>query len=788
MDEFTEETQHKTLMADISLQSYTKFELKKLEKETYKRFKIAKNLNEAMLHQNASGVGTIPRGSKRCPCCGRSQKRQCSLYQILTISPAYSLNLNNSILMYFNFNVSLLKIIAVFILANLLLMYQTHIGYCKYFVDSKQSQSCSNGFNLYSCVISPLFVLNKMIPSKDKELLNDFLESIKFGILLSLLGIWIVLGIAYWVFAKHYKLALNLRYKKSQEKPRIGQYSLMITSFENEDFLKEDFKSHFESLLHEEGYDDPVEILQKVFSTELIKVKIYQGEVDRLQAKIDYLTFITSSTQNFEEAQRRVSRRVLERVKCQARKLKSRLESEIKRRPYLKGTMNLDQLKNSVGFVTLSSPLTRDRVVRTYKNKYYGTPWIMRMCKKVEKPKYVISEAPEPENIEWRHIGEMNLKRFFRRYTTCLLVIVFFVAVVTVLSLLSNSPKNRKRTTNKTISNTEKIEGLGEGKADPETLNMISAYILVELIQTISQRLTVKLCNILEKEFIKSELIFIQSFWLGLLRVIVLVPLKKLVIFQLEDYSKEFIMTAIKVILLQALLKPFLRVLKPQNIIKMLKISWVRLRVSLGHPIEMCQDDLNQLFQKPECHLEDLYSEDIYITSIAFISIGSNPGASIACLAYYIVKICVDRFLLLRFYAEPAIQSTQLSIKMFQNILVLLRLAGAFLSYRQMQEVPIADDGRINYFYICCFQLARFTMLMMILLPFEFASFLIARKLQSRYLLRRTNKGNSIFSNGEDNVNSLVMDDEFEGDGEIDAELLGKEVVGGYKGIVLCNG
>ena len=719
----------------------------------YKPFKVARTLKAALLHRNCSGVGHTPLDYKTCPCCDRKSKRGYSLLEIFSIGPSKPMQLNSSILMYFNFNTALLKITMILILGNLPLMYQLHQAYCRYLALELDGETCSEGLNLYSYFQNPSYLLDLLKLKKKNQDISAVLDEMRLGILCSLLSVWMTLAAAFWIFTKHVRIALKIKYRN--RKRRIGGFSLMLTSFENKDYLETDIKDHFESILQESGFSDQVNILAKVYSTELIKVESYQEEIAHLVAKVEYLSFIARSSQTFERGLRRGCRRIRVRNEAQIKQLKKKVKKELEMRPYLKDSSKAEKMENCVGFVTLSSWLTRDRILRSYKDKYSVRPWILcGCCFKTKKPRFVISEAPEPQNIQWKHIGTLNLKKISNRYLSYILLMIFFALVLYLLYLLAE-----RRNRHEGHSGGPK----GSSSARDSEIRIILpspviSYLLVELIQQVSKWVTKKVCSVFDKEYIKSELVITQSLSLGLLKVVVLLPLHKVLVLDSGDSDPENVMITTRVVLLQALLKPFMRVFMPENVIKFAKVNYIKLKRKFKGSIGICQDDLNKLFSKPKCRLENLYSEDVYIVVIAFLSIVYNPAVSITCLAYFLVKICADRLLLLKFYAEPEIDSVQLSINMFQNIGLLVKTTGIFLFLRQTNEIPLGGSVSgtgTNVFYLYCYTFANFSILALIFFPFGYFTYLISRRLERRYLVERTERDSVMLASAV-NPGSLV--------------------------------
>ena len=101
--------------------------------------------------------------------------------------------------------------------------------------------------------------------------------------------------------------------------------------------------------------------------------------------------------------------------------------------------------------------------------------------------------------------------------------------------------------------------------------------------------------------------------------------------------------------------------------------AWRRYRTE--KPILMPQDDLNKIFERPKCDFETVYSLDFYILLVAVTNTSFSPLISSLCPLFYLVKLATDRVMFFWFFAEPAIDSIELSRKFFEKSIGLIAKA-----------------------------------------------------------------------------------------------------------------
>ena len=232
---------------------------------------------------------------------------------------------------------------------------------------------------------------------------------------------------------------------------------------------------------------------------------------------------------------------------------------------------------------------------------------------------------------------------------------------------------------------------------------------------------------------------------MALLKILPLIPLHKILLLDpTSDHSKSFVVSAFMVILTQSLMKPIMKVFSLSNVISILKIFWIRKKLIKGDKPLMTQEELNEIFSKPKCYLKNLYCEDIYITTIAFMTSAYNPGVAIACLIYFILKTFADRLLFLRFYAEPEVDSHELSSYYFMlfRFLIAFSTVHAFLRF-SVFGFPEIEIGGLDYTIKGIF-------LVIIIFPYELPIEYILGRVDQKHLIRRTEKSEELLSLAEE--------------------------------------
>ena len=298
----------------------------------------------------------------------------------------------------------------------------------------------------------------------------------------------------------------------------------------------------------------------------------------------------------------------------------------------------------------------------------------------------------------------------------------------------------------------------GKGTNDPDTPTntnkstrsipkSIGIWLFLEIYQQAAQYLLRFFSLFTDNNLTKIRLIFYQGISLGLLKVLTLIPQKKLLFYNASSgLDISAVETAFTVILTQSVMKPIMKVFSFTNIRAYARIAWVRLRLLFGSVPLLTQEEYNAIYTKPKCYLQKLYCEDIYITTIALVSSAYNPGATVACLFYFIIKTFTDRIFFLRFYGEPEIDSTLLSKKYFTGLLTVIKVV-MFIYLRKSYNVGVPSEGP---FYVLIYTI-KLICFVQICIPFEFAVRMIHGILERRRLVNRTEKSEELLEVGEKN-------------------------------------
>ena len=693
------------------------------------------SLDKAVLHWKASGVGEELKKTRICEFSGRYEKKPFSLMYM--IRPwAYPPGLNSSIATYLDINSRLLIIVGFLVLGNLLLMYQTRQSYCKYLSVKFEGKRCEEQLTLYSFLVDSWTLEHNL--KKDIKKLEDLFASIKFGILVSNLTIWALPFLFFWLFKKHLEFALRIKSSSSSQVKRIENFSLMLTDFIDPNDLRRDFEADFESLIQENGFTGECKILKSVYTTHRVRVQVLREEVEQIEEELESLRSMFRTYSDLNQYTKPVKR-------IQLRMRKKELELKLLRKKIVRKQSEIDSsylLSSCVYFVTLSSSLSRDKILRSFKDKYHNRGLfsiLFRLCRG-KMPKYRISEAPQPSNINWKNFGIHRVWIFTIRVISYFLISVILLFVILSLFFIVNHMQSNR---GYSPGDAEQIKKLVDGST--------GFYIFFEVYQFIATFVTKIVCNLFDIDFTKIQLIFSQGLSLGLLKVTSLLPFKKMLIIYPDQHSGvAFLVEIFQVILTQSLLKPIMKVFSFGNVVSFLRMTWIRVRFCFGYKPLLTQQELNRIFSKPKCQLENLYCEDIYITIIAVVSSPFNPGATVACLFYFIVKTFADRFLFLRFYAELEVDSIELSKRYFR----LLRFAITWVTLEFILKVKSYFDFAEPVYadYAWEIDIMRVLYVVTLFLPFEVIIFYISASVEKSDLVRRTENEEDFLVVEEDGV------------------------------------
>ena len=681
------------------------------------------SLKKALRHWKESGVGREIKTNKTNQC----KKQAFSAIELLKLG-TYPQGLNTSIATYLDLGARLLFLIAFLVVGNAALMFQTREGYCEYLSMSLEGVNCDQKFSLYSYLIDYVTVLDKLGGEGDN--LNNFFNSIKIGIILSILTVWALPVLFLWLFKQHYELGLKVKHNSRKVK-KIENFTLLLNDFKKPGDLRRDFEAEFESLMQENGFSGESKIVKSVYSTDMVKAGVLREEAEILEEEMESSVRGLVENKLNLDLEKKLVKKVSKMIKKGKKKLKKLEKRSKKLEEELKGSY---LLSICVHFVTLSSSLTRDKIQRSFKNKYPKNQLsaLYRLCRN-RTPNYSISEAPAPTNINWANFGTPRFTIFTTRILSYFLVLGFFLCFLVGLEYIIE-----------TIQENTQSNDIGPTRIKDFFAGSIGMYLFLELVQSAATLTTRIICSIFSLDFMKTELIFSQGMWLGVLKVLTLIPLRKILIIFPQQAANPvvFLEKAFQVILTQSLLKPTMKVFGLRNVVNFIRMSWIRLRFCFGSKPVMTQNELNRVFSKPGCYLQYLYCEDIYITTIGFLSSAFNPGGTVACLAYFFVKIVADRFLFLRFYADLEVDSIRLSVQYFKLVPFLIRLSTLHSIYRQYyHNYDYGDntDRVIRTFWI--FNILRVCTIFFLLFPYEFFMEYICRRAEKRDFLNRAKRG-----------------------------------------------
>ena len=692
------------------------------EEVVEKKFCLEGQLNEAISHWKHSGAG------KEISTSPLTQKEPFSLMHLLKPC-AYPQGLNTSLVTYLDLNFRLLTLISILILGNVVLMYETRSGYCKYMSKEMEGISCQERFSLYSYLVNDSAVYIKLA-NNDKEL-TDFYDFANIGILISQLTICLLPLIYLWSFFEHYKTSLKIKYRTNVRK--IENYSLMLTHFRDPQDLERDFEADFESLIQENGFGGECKIVKSVYSSNNVWAQVVEEEAENLEMELTAMRMIEEKYSDIEGYQRAV-KDLSTRIKKKEKKLVELREKIKEKEKEVKRTY---LLANCVYFVTLSSSLSRDKILRSFKDKH------ARRCGFCSKnhPKYRITEAADPSNINWKNFGVSRTKVILARVFTAFILALSLIFIPVILGGIVYIA-NFILGVNNSDNSPEK------SKTKTQKYGLIGLYLFLEAYQITAQMLTQALSTIFDVNFLKIELISIQGVSLSILKVLTLIAQNKtLVLGSTRVLDASFIETVFKVILIQSIMKPVMKVFSLGNVLSFIKMSWIRLKFALGSRPLLTQKELNAIFTKPKCYLQNLYCEDIYITSIALFSLDYNPGATVACLIYFVVKTLADRLLFLRFYAEHQIDTIELSKNYFRVLGVMIKLL--LLQFASSGIILENNSDPIVSFIQAILVVFSF---IQIFVPYEYSIDFISQKLEKRDLINRTEKDGELLELGEERL------------------------------------
>ena len=623
--------------------------------------RIPADVEKAIIHQRASGVGAPDESLEPCKFCNKPQKTGRHSWWCSSNSRKHHTMVMTNFL-------TLTKFCLILGLINLLGNLKFLLAFRKIYCSNLQLTDPGTNCSAYNPSTYVFHIGFLQYQENRLELARPYIDEVIDSMTYSKIASSVMLLSIFILIRIHF--LLNVRYLRDARKDRsISEYTLTIKKSSGKTFTtgeaaKTDFKQFFDSILAQSGYNDDFVVVKKHLASSLFIVNKLRKEKHKLTYFRDYTTELAKDETRFNAKERGKLEKLTKRAITQLQRLEVDLHKErgwVRRNSF---SHKQGEIADRVVLVTLSSRFTRDRILRSFKENYRSGIFCSRACKK--KPEYIIGEGPEPTTVKWHYIGVSLLKSII----FCLIIATIPAAIVTAVAFTASYVQ----------------QFITKLKDDSSNADTYFSYVLsfqINIMQIIALRLVDFLGSLKRAPTNTNEMI-LKVMCSALIKFSILVVLlRDLFRSKAERVDAEEVQMIFKTLIIQIVLEPFNLLFSTQRLIRyyqMFRFKWMA-RKKDPSKIIMPQEELNAIFEKPEYPYSDLYSYTLYIMIIEFSCAPYIPSLSFMTSFYLIVKLLFGRLLLERSFRENKTDLGTYSENMVLHFLINFVKANFFFYY-----------------------------------------------------------------------------------------------------------
>ena len=597
------------------------------------RLRIPADVDKALVYQRATQIGMIDKSSQKCTFCGLHQKKSpplglglCKKRKIDDRPPFIT-----SFLILTRFGLALALIDLFF---NLKLMLTFRGIYCKSLELKNPNDMCSP-FDIKTY----LFEIGFVFGEKHKiHLTQSCLEELKESIIWSTVGLFFMFSMLFVIVRIQFRMNVK-HFKEKKENRSISEYTLMISKASGEDFTsgetaETDFEKHLESILAQSGYDDQFSVLRK----ELASSQFMINKLEKEQQKLNYFEGYTHRLMNDDHKFHQKERKEIEKIHKKTKKRLKRLEKRIEKEKFWIRkhcfSEKEGEIKGKVVLAAISSRLTRDRILRAYRENYLSKPAWLRVCD--QKPKYILEEGPDPSTTKWHYIGDSPAKLvlFYTISSSIGSMVIVIVALVVIFiqKTIKTSMKNNRKSllTYLLALQINIVQMIGK-----KAINKVCQYIRC------STRIKGMILNVISSASVKycALLVLVQGLFKNQ---------------ELSDKDRiNYVSVVFKSILLLIILEPIKLIFSPTSLKRYYKIfKYKRMSKNGKKRIIMSQEELNYIFEKLEFPYDEIYSTTLYVLMMEFTLSFYIPALPFYASLYLLMKLLINRVIFERVFKQ----------------------------------------------------------------------------------------------------------------------------------------
>ena len=443
---------------------------------------------------------------------------------------------------------------------------------------------------------------------------------------------------------------LKLRKKEAEASTNLSDYTIMVTrsSPKGLGMNRELLEQYLEVILRQEFPDARFQVSHYYCSTPRTSHQYLNLEIEKVNETIKYVK--KRSDEDRDEFSTKEKRK-LEKVVKKLEKNKKKLEAQANKQSSLFDLESLqadppvDQREifdQTMAFVTLPTIELRNQLIRIQRLKKMRSSVFCR-CLNKEDPLFDkwmrLEPGPKFTQISWENASYTSGDRLCKRNTQNTISLVICMAIMDA---------------------TSEIQAYVLTLFDLKTGTVNKDSFILYFTIIIGVELTYKAGNLALKKIgkmsigrVKDQFSTINMAYIAVLKFYAFVFSTSLIFAKSGTFNSSFGITEkiFKTLMIDAFLQVILKLLGFTNIIKCLKIFYFSCLKKKR--IMVLQKDLNEAFAKPESLIGYLSAFKLHI-----LFLGSTLGFIswlylLPLLVYLLVSLVGDRFILLKFYAEP---------------------------------------------------------------------------------------------------------------------------------------
>ena len=289
--------------------------------------------------------------------------------------------------------------------------------------------------------------------------------------------------------------------------------------------------------------------------------------------------------------------------------------------------------KNCMAFITMATKYQKEKIMNSYhlkKNKYFGC------CSK--RLKYELAYPTEPENIEWMSVGYSKCAKFMYSWISTI-VVFWLIPVYYMLSLIIYLKLSKYQEENI------------KSKFIAELWSKALKVFFIQVFMLIARAMFDLLGNI-EKSITKVRYMIKRGINLALLQVLILSSAASSAslnnqskVDSIKVYLDQFFSNLFFFTFIQSLFEPIFVFVRPEFLLSLYKryklLKKIKAKENLpdsadidyteDREILMTQKDLNKIYSRPDCDIEERYSFNLCLLMLACAFTPFIPLISALC-------------------------------------------------------------------------------------------------------------------------------------------------------------